>query len=205
MTNTLCLISVKEWAKHADILNLGLFRYNFIPLLHVLFKPVIPMVWERLGRRIGDTFQHVNTVLLVEANLSRSTVKLTEGNETKVSFLATGSEPLTHPSKLEMCKEMVKLARQLHQYLPVLYGMGLSCMYKDITTPDLPEYDGMMNKDRDDRQGRILLQYDRVYSALQDAIIRHGLDTPLLFQYPFGIDRRALTFYNGRKVSKPKL
>ena len=159
-------------------------------------------MWERLGRRVGDKFQYVNTVVLVEANLSPSSVKLTGGNESKVVFIASGSKPLTHPSKLELCKEMVALAQQLHLYLPVLYGIGLSSMIKGITTQELSEYDGILKEDGDDRQGQILLNFDRVYSALQSGISRYDLEPPLVFQYKYGIDRRALTFYNGREVNK---
>ena len=95
------------------------------------------MVWEKLGRRIGATFQTVNTVLLVEANLSPSGVKLTGGNESKVSFIATGSTALTHPAKLELCKEMIGIARQLHSHLPDLLSLGLNCMLEPITTPQV--------------------------------------------------------------------
>jgi len=43
------------------------------------------------------------------------------------------------------------------------------------------------------------LNYDRVHSALDDAITEFNLDRPTLFQKST-IDRTALTFYNGREV-----
>ena len=159
------------------------------------------MVWERLGRRVGDKFQHVNSVILVEANLSPSSVKLTGGNESKVSFIATGSKPLSHPAKLELANSMVALAELLHLYLPVLFGLGLHCMLKRITTQELIEYDGILNEDRDERQAQTFLNYDRVYNALLSCILRHSLESPPLFQYKYGIDRRALTFFNEREVN----
>ena len=75
-------------------------------------------------------------------------------------------------------------------------------MLEDITTAELRGYDGVLKEDEDDRQGQTLLNYDRLYSVLQESIIRYELEVPLLFQYLHGIDRRALTFYNGRDEVK---
>ena len=160
------------------------------------------MIWERLGRKNGGVYQGINTVVMVEANLSPAGVKLTGGNPSKVSFIATGSRALDHEFKLELCKEIILLAGQLNSYLPVIFGLGLCCLLEDITTAELRGYDGVLKEDGDDRQGQTLLNYDRLYSVLQESIIRYELEVPLLFQYLHGIDRRALTFYNGRDEVK---
>ena len=138
------------------------------------------MIWERLGRKNGGVYQGINSVVMVEANLSPAGVKLTGGNASKVSFIATGSKALDHEFKLELCKEIILLAGQLHQYLPVIFGLGLSCMLEEITTAELRGYDGVLREDGDDRQGQVLHNYDRLYSVLQESIIKYELEVPLI-------------------------
>ena len=174
---------VREWAKHADLLNLA-----------------IPMVWERLGRTVRQTHQTVNAVVLVDANMGPEDIRLTGANESKVVFIATGSTPLEHKNRMKLCQEMENLARELFLYLPVLLGLGLSTMLGRITDLELEAYDGSLKNDGDDREGQIFLNYDRVHSALDDAVTRYGLERPLLLQSGT-IDRTALTYYNNREVS----
>ena len=174
---------MREWAKHADLLNLA-----------------IPMVWERLGRTVRQTNQNVNAVVLVDANMGPEDIRLTGANESKVSFVATGSTPLKHARRMELCQAMENLGRELHAYLPVLLGLGLCTMLNRITDLELAAYDGILKTDGDDREGQILLNYDRVHSELDDAITKYGLDRPLLLQSGT-IDRTSLTCYNNREVS----
>ena len=174
---------MREWAKHADILNL-----------------VIPMVWERLGRTVRQTHQGVNAVVLVDANMGPEDIHLTGANESKVVFLATGSTPLQHKKRMELCQEMENLARELYSYLPVILGLGLNTMLKRITDSEMEAFDGVLKKDGDDREGQIFLNYDRLHSALDDAITMYGLERPLLFQTG-GIDRNTLTFYNEKVIT----
>ena len=192
---------MREWAKHADTLNLGMIRHKHQDnvILSIPFYAVIPMVWERLGRYLRQVYQNVNSVVFVDANLSPSDVKLTGANESKVAFIATGSKPLQHPNRLDLCQEMVTLAKELHQHLPVILSLGLNCMLKRVTDEQCAAYDGILKQDGDDREGQVLLNYDRVHSALDDAITEFNLDRPALFQKST-IDRTALTFYNGREV-----
>jgi hypothetical protein len=173
---------VREWANHGDILNLS-----------------IQMVWERLGRQIREKYQPVNAVVLVDANMSPEDIRLEYANESKVIFIATGSTPLMHDRRLELCQEMEDLARELYSYLPVLLGMGLNTMLKRVTDAETAVYDGLLKKDRDDREAQVFLHYDRVHAALDDAITEYRLERPLLF-HRNPIDRTALTFYNNREV-----
>ena len=158
------------------------------------------MVWERLGRTVRQTHQDVNSVVLIDANMGPEDIRLSGANESKVIFVATGSTPLQHSKRMELCQEMENLARDLYKYLPVILGLGLCSMLKRITDPQMEAYDGILKVDGDDREGQVLLNYDRLHSAIDDAITFYDLDRPLLFQSDT-IDRNALTYYNNREVS----
>ena len=175
---------MREWANHGEILNLA-----------------IQMVWERLGRKLrGVKYQAVNAVVMIDANLSPSDIHLDHANESKVIFLATGSQELRSDKKLQLCQEMEDLSRELYTYKPVLLGLGLSCMLKRVTDAETAVYDGLLKKDRDDRESQVFLHYDRVHAALEEAIEEYALERPLLFKRN-PIDRTTLTFYNNREVS----
>ena len=179
------LFTVREWAK---------------TLVEVM-NQAIKMVWEQLGRLIRDKYQPVNAVLMIDANMSPSDIRLDHANESKVIFLASGSTPLQHKNKLQLCQEMENLARELHTYLPVLAALGLSTMLQKVTDEETEVYDGILRTDRDDREAQVILNYDRVHEALEEAIEEHGLvKPPLLEKIP--IDRTALTFYNVREVGE---
>ena len=132
---------MREWNNHADVLNLA-----------------IQMVWERLGRRVRDQYQPVDAVVLVDANLSPEDIRLDHANESKVIFVATGSTPLQHDRRLELCQEIEDLSRELYTFLPVLLGLGLSTMLKRITDTELATYDGLLRNDRDDREGQVIIE-----------------------------------------------
>ena len=140
----------------------------------------------------------MKAVVLVEANLSPEELKLGGANKSKVSIIFTGSNPLKHPKQMEICKQMITLAKKLHFYKPVLLGLGLNGMLEHITDDQLDCYEHLVT-DRDDRAGQILLNYDRIHSALDDAITQYGLVKPPLFAKGF-TDRNAITFYSDRQV-----
>ena len=174
---------MREWSKaHVEILNLA-----------------IKMVWEQLGRQVRDKYQAVNAVLLIDANMSPEDIRLDHANESKVIFLATGSSPLQHRKKLQLCQEMEDLARELYTYLPVLLGLGLNTMLKKVTDAETEVYDGILRTDRDDREAQVLLNYDRVHAAIEEAIEEYDLEKPHLFN-KIPIDRTTLTFYNQRQL-----
>ena len=169
---------MREWVKHADILNVA-----------------IPMVWEGLGRNIRGKEQDVNAVVMIDANLHPDDIRLDNANDSKVTFIATGSIPLEHERLMALCQEMEDLARELHQYLPVILGLGLCNMKKPISDFELAGYSGILKNKKDQREGQVLLNYDRVHSALDDAITEHDIERPLLFQLDH-VDRTALIFFH---------
>ena len=100
---------------------------------------------------------------------------------------------------MTLCAEMESHARELYSYLPVLCGLGLATMLGTITDEQLKTYQGLLRVDGDPRDGQFFLNFDNLFSELEGAIDRYGLETPLLFQ-AFPPDRTALTMYNGREV-----
>ena len=173
---------MREWSDTGDVLN-----------------QAIQQVWEKLGRKVRDKYQGVHAVLLVDANMSPKDIALKYANESKVIYVATGSSPLRHARRMELCQEMENKARELHTYLPVLLGLGLSCMLDRITDQELSLYDGLLKTDGDDRQAQVLLHFDKVHNSVDEAIEVFKLTRPLSFQCS-PIDRTALTFYNEREV-----
>ena len=165
---------------------------------------MIPTNWERLGSGTKGNYKAVNAIVYVDANLDPDGVKLTGANASKVYFIASGSQRLKHPNRLKLCEDMIKSAKQLRTFLPVLLGLGLDCLLEKITDDDLLAYEDVMKDPDDDRFAQVLLNYDRVHSALADAITEYTLDPPLLFQTQT-IDRTALTYYNGKQVKTPLL
>ena len=164
-----------------------------------VLNQAIKMVWEQLGRQVRDKYQDVNAVLLIDANMSPADIRLDHANESKVIYLATGSSPLQHRNKLRLCQEMEDLARELYTFLPVLLGLGLSTMLKKVTDAETETYDGILRTDRDDREGQVLRNYDRLHEAIDEAIEEYGLEKPPLFE-KIPIDRTSLTYYNERQV-----
>ena len=138
-------------------------------------------------------------MVLIDANMSPEDIRLDHANESKVMFLATGSKPLHHRNKLKLCQEMEDLARSLYFNLPTIISIGLNCMLQRVTDDQTVIYDGMLRTDRDERQAQGFLNYDRVHTALDEAIEEYGLEKPKLFN-KIPIDRTSLTYYNNREV-----
>ena len=175
-------ILVREWSKHNDLLNL-----------------IIPMVWERLGKNTKQGRRNINAPVLIEANLSPRDIVFKTANESKVIFLATGSTPLKHKHLMKLCQDVEDIGRELHNYLPDLYGLGLKTMLDKITDEELEIFDGVLKTDGNPREAQQYLNYDRVHYTLDNAIDTYNFERPLLFQSPT-IDRTALTFFNIRTV-----
>ena len=175
---------MREWAKHlGDVLNL-----------------IIPMVWERLGKETRQGHCRINAPVLIEANLNPEDINFKTANESKCIFIATGSTPLQHKSMMKLCKEIEDHGRELHAYLPVLLGLGLNTMFDKITDEQLETYEGILKVDGDPREGQVLLNFDRVFRVLKEAIEEHNFEEPLLFENSAPIDRSSLTFFNNREV-----
>ena len=71
----------------------------------------------------------------------------------KVKFIATGSKGLEHPRKLALCREMEQNAFKLRKYLPVILGIGITCILPKIDDDDLQNYVGILKNDYDEREG----------------------------------------------------
>lgn len=176
---------MREWNKHADILNL-----------------IIPMVWERLGQGTKKGFKHINACVLIEANLDPEDIKFTTANESKCIFIASGSSPLKHKLMMKMCKEIEDLGRELYSHLPVVIGLGLHSMLDPVNDSQLEVYEGLLKVDGDPREGQVFLNFDRVYTALEYNADFYQLEKPLLFEKTEK-DRTALTLFNRREVRVP--
>ena len=72
------------------------------------------------------------TTLFVSANLTRTEVerKLSSAVRSKIVLIHTGERSLQHENVSELCSEIIEAAKELHNYLPSLVGLG---MY--LTTP----------------------------------------------------------------------
>ena len=52
---------------------------------------------------------------------------------------------------------MMKNARELGKYRPILYGIGMICIMPRITDEQLHGYNGTLKTDGDEREGEIIL------------------------------------------------
>jgi len=156
---------------------------------------VIKSLWERIGREVEKKTYTPRAVVHISANLDPGDIKLWGANESKVKFIASGSIPLKHPRKLKLCDDMEKAARELRSYLPVLLGIGVQCVIPKIVDEQLNAYDGLTKVEDDEREGQILVNYDRVWTAIDIAIDEYKLPKPELFKKGY-LDRTALTHYN---------
>ena len=129
-------ISVTEWHKHEELLNL-----------------VIKTLWEKIGREVDKKLYTPKAIVHISANKTPNQIKLTGANESKVKFVASGSTPLAHPRKIKLCVEMEQAAQKLRTCLPVLLGLGVQCLLPPIEDDQLALYDGILKVDGDEREG----------------------------------------------------
>ena len=66
---------VYEWNKHEGVLNTA-----------------VPVIWERIGRQVNKVWQVPKAVIHVDAYLDPEDITFRAANESKVSFLFTGSK-----------------------------------------------------------------------------------------------------------------
>ena len=163
-----------------------------------VINTIIPVVWEKLGRNLNKKPQRVKAVVLIEleGNLDPEDLKLLGANKSKVNFVYTGPA-LSNLKQKEICKKIVSLGTQLNKYKPVMLALGLNGLLAEITDEEIDAYEHLV-ENRDDRAGQVLLNYDRIYNALESAITEHNLIRPPLFKGY--IDRNALTKYSGKQV-----
>ena len=100
---------------------------------------------------------------------------------------------------MELTNEMESAARKLYKYKPVLLSLGLNGMLPVVTDEQLADYEGLLKVDGDEREAQVVLNYDRIYEFIREAIAKHKLDPPALFLKGH-IDRLSLTFYKTSQV-----
>ena len=100
---------------------------------------------------------------------------------------------------MTLTNEMEAAARKLHKFKPVLLSLGLNGMLPVVTDEQLAEYEGLLKVAGDEREAQVVLNYDRIYEFIREAIYKHELDPPPLFQKGH-IDRLSLTFYKTSQV-----
>ena len=137
------VLSVREWYKHKDLLNM-----------------IIPALWERISRTVskGRTYTPKN-VVHIDANLSPEDLKLNGANESKITFIYSGSKPLNHPNKMQITNEMEYEAKQLHRYLPIVLALGIKSTLTQVNDLQLLEYEGLLKVEADEREGRKIMHF----------------------------------------------
>lgn len=163
-------------------------------------KFAIQTLWEGSGKackgKKGIALQP-KAVVHIDANILPEQIlpQLGLAMSSKLRFNYTGTTPLDHPDEIELIEEMMEDALKLHQYLPVLYALGVEALLPKITPAQRAELADIMKTPKDKREGQVYQQYDNIYRACQDAITRHNLDVPPLFNCK-EIDRTALIYFN---------
>jgi hypothetical protein len=171
-------------------------------------KWCIQTLWERSGKSCkaqGKKDLRPCAIVHIDANVLPDDIlpQLDAPMHNKMYFIYTGQTPLEHPDELELIDQMLDDAVKLHEYLPVLLSMGLDAFLPRITQVQLTDISDVLANPKDKRQGQIILQYDIIFKACQDAITRFSLDTPPRFSSG-DIDRTALIYFNHpQEVKQP--
>ena len=169
-------------------------------------KWCIQTLWERSGKASkGQNKKDLRpcAIVHIDANVLPEDIlpHLDPPMVNKLYFIFTGQTPLEHPEEMQLIDEMLEDSLKLHEYLPVLYGMGLDALLPRITQAQLADISDVLNNPKDKREGQIILQYDNIFKACQDAITRFNLDAPPLFNSG-DIDRTALIYFNHQQEVK---
>ena len=122
---------------------------------------LIKSLWERLSREVDRKLCVPKNVVHISANVDPKDIRLDGANESKVKFIASGSKPLEHDSKMKLTEIMERSASKLHKFLPVILGLGIQSTIPRIKDDDLKVYDGILKIDRDEREGmcQVLIFY----------------------------------------------
>ena len=116
---------------------------------------VVKVLWEQNSRHVNNKLCVPRNVVHISANITPSEIKLDGANESKVKFVASGSKPLHHATKLKLTDEMEKAATELHKYLPVLAGIGIKSVIPRITDEELLAFNGILKVEGDEREGSL--------------------------------------------------
>ena len=108
---------------------------------------------------------------------------------------------MNHPRQQAKTKVMEEASKSLYKYKPVLLGMALSSMLKEVSDDQIAEYETILKEPGDEREAQLIHNYDAVHGFIKEQIVEHGIEAPLLWQKGH-IDRFSLLFYNQRQVCK---
>ena len=89
-----------------------------------LFNNAVKGIWESSAYSSVVASNKPRTVLMVNANSTPDDIKFDPGVRSKVAVIATPPDRLSHANKLAKTKNMVKHAKEDHQYLPSILGFG---------------------------------------------------------------------------------
>ena len=113
----------------------------------------------------------------------------------KIYFKYSGPTPLENDDELDIIDEMIDDGPKLHEYLPVLYALGISALLPRVTPAQREEISYALSDPKDKRQAQILIQYINVFKACLAAIEEFGLEAPPLFTSG-EIDMTSLIYFN---------
>ena len=113
----------------------------------------------------------------------------------KIYFNYSGPTPLENDDELDIIDEMIDDGPKLHEYLPVLYALGISALLPRVTPAQREEISYALSDPKDKRQAQILIQYINVFKACLAAIEEFGLEAPPLFTSG-EIDMTSLIYFN---------
>ena len=103
-----------------------------------------------------------------------------------------------------MVDAILEDGKELNRFLPVLFSLGVKCILPRVSRDELDGLAGVLKQPRDRREGQVLIGYDRLFSALKEAVIRFDLNMPPLLRSE-NIDRMSLIYFNiDRTVRKLK-
>ena len=115
----------------------------------------------------------------------------------KIYFNYSGPTPLEHEDENDLIDEMMNDATKLHEYLPVLYALGVIALLPRVTPAQRESIAYALSNPKDKREAQIIMQYSNVFKACLSAIEEFGLDPPPLFRSG-DIDMTSLIYFNNK-------
>ena len=138
-----------------------------------------------------------SAVVHLDGNIKPSDVaeKLGGPMMSKIKFNFTGDKKIEHPNETKLIDEILELAVELHNYLPVLLSWGVETILPRVSSAEVAQLEGVLKMKGDRREGQIIKNYDRMTEKCQEASEKYKLKPPPLFETP-GIDRTSLIYFN---------
>ena len=126
-------------------------------------KKIIQILWEKCSKKVNKKVYFPKSVVYIDANSSpdRIVPYLGGPTATKVQFLYSGSEPLAHEKLRKMVDNVLKTAKELHQFKPVLLALGVQAVLPVVPDEELDKINHLLKKTPRDREGQVIYNYDR--------------------------------------------